>query len=339
VVRRTEGEVLLRSDWSRHALVGALRGSYSAYPSVRGANRPEGQGNLSLRLDVLRDTQVDIDTRFRLDTERPGSPELGIAVSERPLVASVGASAGLTQRFNRLSVGLRGSVDRTDFEDASIGDGRRIDQSDRNVTETGLRLRGSYELTPGLIPFVEAAVDARRHDEEIDRAGFRRDSTGVSARVGTTLEFTRTLTGEASAGYQVRDYEDRRLRELRGPVGEAAIVWAATPLTTVRLRGAATLEETSIPDASGALATQATLEVKHDLLRNLSLTAAATAAETEYRGVRLKEELLSGTLRMDYKLTRSVALRASFTHERLTSTTPGSDYTANVYLVGLRFQP
>jgi hypothetical protein len=34
-----------------------------------------------------------------------------------------------------------------------------------------------------------------------------------------------------------------------------------------------------------------------------------------------------------------VVLRASFTHERLKSTSPGADYTANTYLVGLRFQP
>jgi hypothetical protein len=31
-------------------------------------------------------------------------------------------------------------------------------------------------------------------------------------------------------------------------------------------------------------------------------------------------------------------VRASFTHERLQSTAPGSDYTANIVLVGLRMQ-
>jgi hypothetical protein len=34
-----------------------------------------------------------------------------------------------------------------------------------------------------------------------------------------------------------------------------------------------------------------------------------------------------------------VVLRASFTHERLKSTDHSSDYSANTYLVGLRFQP
>jgi hypothetical protein len=43
--------------------------------------------------------------------------------------------------------------------------------------------------------------------------------------------------------------------------------------------------------------------------------------------------------RLEYKLTRSVAVRASFIHERLKSTAPGSDYTANTYLLGLRFNP
>ncbi|WP_188311971.1 outer membrane beta-barrel protein [Salinarimonas soli] len=338
-VHRTEAEVRLRSDWSRHALTGALRGSYSAYPGVDGANRPEGEGVLALRLDALRDTQIDLESRFRLDTQRPGSPELGAEVRNRPIVATLGASAGVTERFNRLSIGLRGSVDRFVYEDARLTSGTTLDQGDRELTQGTLRLRGSYEPTPGLIPFVEASVDTRVHDRSVDRSGLRRDSTGLTARVGTTFEMTRTLTGEVAAGYQARDYEDPRLRELRGPVGEAALIWAASPLTTVRLRGAALLEETTIPSASGAVTARGTLEVQHDLRRNLSVTIGGTLAETDYDGIRLREETRAGSVRVDYKLTRSVALRASFTHERLTSTSPGSDYTANVYLVGLRFQP
>ena len=76
-----------------------------------------------------------------------------------------------------------------------------------------------------------------------------------------------------------------------------------------------------------------------DLRRNISLIGSATVTERDYRGIQLQEEGFAGSVRLDYRLTRSVALRASFTHERLKSSDPGSDYTANVYLVGLRFQP
>jgi hypothetical protein len=42
--------------------------------------------------------------------------------------------------------------------------------------------------------------------------------------------------------------------------------------------------------------------------------------------------------KLEYKVTRSVSLRASYMHELLDSSFPNADYTANVYLVGLRFQ-
>jgi hypothetical protein len=335
---RTQGEMSLRSDWTRHGLDGFLRGSYDAYRDASEADRPEGEGRLGLRLDAARDTQIDLESRFRLDTQRPGSPELGVAVRGRPLVAGYGASAGVTQRFNRLQVGLRGSIDRTAYEDARLTSGATLDQSDRDLNQYTLRLRTGYEVHPGLIPFVEASADARVYDRAVDNSGYRRDSTGLSARVGSTFEITRTLTGEASAGYQVRDYEDERLPQLRGAIADASLVWSATPLTTVRLTAASALDETSLVGSSGAVNRRASLSVQHDLRRNLSVTGVLSIGDTDYDGIRLREELRAASVRVDYKLTRSLVVRSSFTHERLTSTSPGSDYTANVYLVGLRFQ-
>jgi hypothetical protein len=338
-VFRTDAEVRFQSDWNAHALTGLLRGSYSAYPNVKGADRPEGEGRLGLRLDVSRDTQVDLEGRFALDTQRPGSPDLNAQVTERPLVLTTGAAAGVTQRFNRLLVGLRGTVDRTVYEDAKLPGGTIIDQSDRDATQYGLRLRAGYELTPGVIPFVEALADTRVHDRAIDNAGFRRDSDGLGLRAGTTFEITRTLTGEASAGVQRRTYDDPRLKDLRGPLVEAALVWSATPLTTVRLRAQTSVDETTIPFSSGILTRTARLEVQHDLRRNLSVTGLLGVSENDYKGVPLEEVTYTAGARVEYRLTRSVALRASFTHERLKSSTPGSDYSANTVLFGLRFNP
>jgi hypothetical protein len=337
---RTEGELRIQSDWSRHELTGLLRGAYSEYPSVKSADRPEGSGRLNLRLDATRDTRIDLETRYFLDTQRPGSPELNVAtVRNRPLVASVGASAGVTQRFNRVSLGLRGNIDRTAYEDARLTDGTILDQSDRDRTQYEALLRAGYEIKPGWVPFLEGIADTRVYDRRIDDSGFRRSSDGVGARAGTTFEITPILTGEASAGYMTRDYEDVRLRELRGPIADGALIWAPTPLTTVRLRGTTEIGDTSLEESNGVLFSRATLEVQHDLRRNLSLIGSVTVSEADYRGIRLREEGFEGSVKLDYRLTRSIALRASFTHERLKSTEPGDDYTANVFLVGLRFQP
>lgn len=336
---RSEGEIRLQSDWSAHALTGLLRGSYASYPQAKGADRPDGEGRLTFRADLTRDTEVELAGRFLVDTQRPGSPDLNAAVRDRPLVSTGGVSAGLTQRFNRLSIGLRGTIDRTVYEDARLTSGALLDQSDRDANQYGLRLRAGYELTPGVIPFVEVLADTRVHDQAIDSAGFRRDSDGIGLRAGSTFEITRTLTGEVAAGVQRRSYDDPRLRDLRGPLVDAALIWSATPLTTVRLKTESRIDETTILNSSGALVRRASLEVQHELRRNLSVTGLLGLAETDYDGVTLKEETLTAGARLEYKLARSVVLRASFTHERLKSTAPGSDYTANTYLLGLRFQP
>ncbi len=56
----------------------------------------------------------------------------------------------------------------------------------------------------------------------------------------------------------------------------------------MRLRAQTTFEETTLPFSSGVLTQRATVEVQHDLRRNLSLIAALTVHETDYRGVQLR---------------------------------------------------
>ena len=334
---RVEGEADARSDWAAHEFRARLRGSYSRYTATPDASRPEAEGQANLRLDILRDTRAEFETRYRLDSQRPGTAEVNAQAIGRPLIQSYGGSAGITQDINRLSLSLRGSVDRTDYEDGQLSNGARVDLSNRNVTQYGVRGRVGYELTPGVKPFVDVLADTRRFDQTVDPAGFRRNSNGLGGRVGSTFEMSRYLTGEVAVGYQTRKFDDTRLKELKGFIGETSLVWQATELTSVSLKGSLELADTTIANVSGAQVRRIDAQITHALQRNLSLTGFLGFSETEYDGIRLKEDLLTVGARIDYKLTRTTSVRASFTHERFTSTTPGSDYTANIALVGLRF--
>ncbi len=335
---RHEGELAIQSDWNVHELKGQLRGGYLEFFRAKDASRPDAEGNLDLRLDATRDTRILLESRLKLDTQRPGSPDLSAAVTGRPQIYQYGASAGVTHDINRLQLTLRGSVDRSDYEDARLSNGAMLSQKDRNMTQYGLRLRAAYEVTPGFRPFVQAEIDQRDFDEKSDSSGYRRSSNGLTGRVGSTFEISRQLTGEVSGGYQDRKYDDTRLTNLRGFVGDAAILWSPTPLTTVTLRGGAELGDTTIAGSSGTTVRRATLEVAHALRRNLTVTGFTNFSRTEYDGQGLREDYTNVGARLEYKLTRTFAVRASFTHERLNSTAQGSDYTANVSLVGLRVQ-
>lgn len=335
---RYDGEVSVQSDWNVHELKGQLRGGYLDFLRDRDASRPDAQGNLDLRLDATRDTRILLESRLNLDTQRPGSPDLTANVQGRPLVWQYGGSAGVTHDFNRLQLTLRGSVDRSDYEDAQLTSGAILSQKDRNLTDYGLRLRAAYELTPGIKPFVQTEIDRRDFDEKTDSSGYMRSSDGITGSIGSTFEFSQQLKGEVSGGYQTRSYEDERLKDLRGFVGDASILWTPTPLTTVTLRGTAQLGDTTIAGSSGTTARRVTLEIAHALRRNLTITGFTNFSRTEYEGQGLREDWSNIGARIEYKLTRTFAIRASFTHERLNSTAPGSDYTANVSQVGLRVQ-
>jgi hypothetical protein len=337
-VVRAEAGLTTRSDWSRHELGAELRGSYSRYTALPSADRPEANARLFGRLDVTKDTAIDGELRGRLDSQTPGSANLTGAAQGRPLTFQYGGSLGATQRFNRLAVSLRGSIDRSDFQDATDSSGRILSQKDRQFTQYALRARAGYEVTPGLTPFVEVQTDQRRYDLRQDSSGFQRDSNGLQVRAGTSFEITRTLTGEALAGYGLRRFEDQRLRDLKGPVVEAALTWTASPLTTVRLRGTTEFEETTIVGSSGSITRRVSLDVSHALLRNLALTGGVSLARAAYNGIDRKDDTLRATVGADYSISRNMVLRGSFQRERTVSNVGGNNVSSNVWLFGARLQ-
>ncbi len=110
------------------------------------------------------------------------------------------------------------------------------------------------------------------------------------------------------------------------------------PLTTVTLRAATNFYETTAANAAGVLNRAFTAEISHDFFRNFTATAQLTYYENNYVGANIFERGFTGGVKLDYKMTRSIWLRASYSHEKLSSTTPDADYSANVWLIGLRFQ-
>lgn len=327
-----------QSNWSVHEFKADVTGAYSKFYDVSGVDRPEGAAKFQLRLDATRDTKVDLELRGSLTTQRPGSPELNAAVTGRPAIFTYGATGGVTRTFGRLETTVAALIDRTAYEDGKLSNGNIVPLSQNDYTTYGLRGRIGYEVTPGMKPFVEVTTDTRQRDNPLDSAGYARNSNGLLARAGTTFEITRTLTGEVSAGYVNRKYADARLPELRGPTIDAALIWTATPLTTVTLRAATSANETTLINSSGYISRRTSVEVSHALLRNLTLGGIAQWQSDKYQGIALTQDTFTGTLKAEYALTRSVVVKSSFTHERLKSSVPGSDYTANVYLLGLRLQ-
>lgn len=331
-------ELLVKSDWTSHEVGATLRGSLSNYDDTPIANRPQVDSKVYARLDVARDKRVDIEARFLLGTDYLYSPNVTAGLSRLPIYTTFGGSLGYTQRFNRLELMVRGGIDHTTYEDSLFTDGSTFNNHDRDYNQFSGQLRGSYELTPGVKPFVEIVADRRVHEVSVDRNGERRDSTATTPKVGTTFEFSRILTGEVSVGYLTRTYDDATLAPLKGLVADASLVWVPTGLTTATLTMRSSADESILPGVSGALRRDFGVQIDHALRRWLVATLKAGYGLDDYIGLGRNDKRTSLGLAITYKLNREFWLKAEARNETLRSNTPGVDYNANIFLLGVRLQ-
>ena len=331
-------ELVVKSEWTRHEVGATLRGSTSSYDKVSSANRPQFDSKATARIDVSRDQRIDVEGRFLLGTEYPGSPNLTAGIAKLPIFTTIGGTLGYAQRFNRLELSVKGNFDRTTYRDSELTDGSTFSNRDRDYNQYGIQLRAGYELTPGVKPFVELGLDRRVHDLAVDRNGERRDSNAVTPKLGTTFEFSRILTGEISVGYLTRTYEDPDLAPLKGLVADASLIWVPTGLTTVTLTAKSSADESILPDVSGALRRDFGLQIDHALRRWLIATLKFGTGFDDYIGLGRSDKRSSLGAALTYKFSREFWLKAEARHERLRSNELGSDYDASIFLVGVKLQ-
>jgi hypothetical protein len=343
-------ELLAASDWTRHSVVVDLRGSFTGYGNTfssppgqisgvpTSVDRPDFTGKIDGRLDVSRDTRVNSELHLRVGTDNPGSPNIQAGLSKYPLYATTGGSLGVEQDFNRLRLTATGTVERTAYQDSQLTDGESTTNDDRNFNQYGGVGRVSYDLLPGLRPFAEIEGDSRVHDTSLDRNGFHRDSNGGYAKAGTTFEFTRLLTGEASIGYALRTYTDPHLENLTGLLTSASLVWSATPLTTAKFIATTSVDETTVPGVAGVLTRTYTAEVDHDFRRWLTAVGKFTWGTLDYQGSGRLDRLTSVSGDLVYKLNREFQVKAEVRRDILDSNAPGGSSASTVVMLGVRLQ-
>ncbi len=355
-------EVLLRSDWSRHSLNAELRGSYTGYTpdETPTLSRPYLNGKVDGRIDATRDTHIDLSGRLLVSTDNPGSPNLQAGLAKLPIYTTFGGSAGITHRFNRFELAVKGDAQRTAYQDSELTDGSTSSNKDRNYDQYGGTVRGTYELTPALKPFVEVGADTRIHDIEPDVYGYQRNSKGVTGKVGTTFELTGELTGEASIGYTHRSYDDPRFGGLDGLIGDASLIWTADALNTLNLTASSSVGESSVAGVSGVLYRSVGLQYDHSFRRWLIGSVKLGFGVDTYKGgsgdsstsvicdcvittpgetTPDRQDLrYSAGFGLTYKLSRELWLKGEFRQDWVRSNVTGVDYDASTFLLGARLQ-
>ncbi len=329
--------IRLVSNWRMHALEFRASGVLNAHEEFASEDErayhleTRGRFDISKRsnvqVEVLRD--VTQESRQVLESSRLGT---------RSDVRLDSVQASFNQRFNRLSLQLRGGVSDIEYSSVQVG-GVRQSNADRNYTRANEAMRVSWEFKPTLTAFAEAGIDRRDYDTVAFSDGILRNSFGERYRFGVSFgNLGAYLRGEASAGWGRQSPSDSRLKDITGIIVDANIAWKVTGLTTVSFKASSDFLESNIAGTAGNIARMGGAEVRHAFRPWLIATAGLTYTATDYAGISLKARELNETAGLEYYLNHEWTLYGRYKHTDYTTTALNSDYSDDEFKVGVRWR-
>ncbi|MBS0240936.1 MAG: outer membrane beta-barrel protein [Proteobacteria bacterium] len=334
----TRGTLRLISNWNVHALELAATGLASFHNDF--SSEDDRAWNVEARgqLDFTRRANLQAFASHDVAQESRGSVNFGTPSSSRADVVTDRTGLAFNQRFNHLTIQLRGAVTERDYS-SKIDEtsGALISSLDRDLTQREAAVRATWMFKPTFGAFAETGIDERTYAAANPADGMSRNSSGERYRVGISLGSTGArLRGEAAVGYLHQGFDDQRLADVSGVIVDANVAWRITGLTSLLVTARTDVGESTVTGSGGSLLRQGGVELKHAFRRNLIATAGVKLSKAEYAGTSVSERDLTSEARLDYVLSREVTLFGRFAHIDYSSSTPSSAYTADEFRLGVR---
>ena len=131
---------------------------------------------------------------------------------------------------------------------------------------------------------------------------------------------------------------DPTLPNVAGVIGDGALIWQPTALTTAKLSATSQVYETVVDGASGEFSRDLTLEVDHAFRYWLIGILKTGYGNDVYPGAGLQDNRWFASIGATYKLTRELQLNGTIRQDWQIATQPGFVFNATSFLLGLRVQ-
>ncbi len=278
----TDMGATLTSDWSRHQLTVTSEGAWQKNISGEGEEQPSFKINGDLRLDLTRDTVGHITGGYNFYREDTDDPDAITNADQQSDVQEFTGGASIEHDFGILRGTAAVALSRSIYSDAELSNGTTVSMSDRNQTTGTVRGRIGYELSPALIPFMEASIGKTNYDERTDSSGYRRSGDSYGAKGGVQVDMGEKLKGEVAVGYATADFDDDRLKSIDTATLDASLLWSPIRGTNVNLDLQTSIQPSTAAGESGYVSHQLTSTVDHQLRDNLVATVIGGVTLRDY---------------------------------------------------------
>ncbi|MCV9966472.1 outer membrane beta-barrel protein [Pararhizobium sp. BT-229] len=322
----------LTSDWSRHQLTVTGEGTWQRNVSGSGETEPTADIEAALRLDIGRDTTGTLKAGYHFEREDSSDPNAVSGASTQSGIDQYTLGAGIEHDFGILRGSAKVDFDRYVYGSVDLSDGSTLSLKDRNRNAGAVTVRVGYDLSPALIPFIEASAGKSIYDLRKDTFGFERSYDSYGGRAGVEVDLGEKFNGEVALGYQTYRFDDNRLDNLSGFTIDGLLNWSPQRGTNVAYGISTGIEPSTTPGDSGALAYTLSSMATHELRSNLVARLSNSLTFRNYPSGSISEDQrvwLAGA-GLTWDINRYLALTGDVSYERTTQDTGPSTDVARV---------
>lgn len=326
------------SDWSTHSARVDAFGTFSKTISGQEVDDLEGGVDAELNLDLADDYRARGTFLYALAPESAASPVVVPDTVEEPYTQTIAATLGLQKDVGKARFGITGGISNDSYGDADLIGGGTLSQKDRDATLYSVALRGGYEISPTLTPFVETEIGRNLYDQKVDSAGYQRSSDQYAVRGGLEFDMGEKFSGEVAAGWITENFDDERLNPLSTPTIDGELRWSPERGTEVVLSGSTILESTTTPGESGSVLYSSNLGIERQIRSNLTGNALLGAAYRNYAESDGYEVILNAEASLTWWPNRYAGVVTRVEHETVTGNVDETDVQTNSIFLGLKLQ-
>ncbi|KQW78129.1 hypothetical protein ASC89_15080 [Devosia sp. Root413D1] len=287
------------------------------------------------KLDAL--TTLAGRGNLKVSQDDANGPDYADNVASAPVVVSGDGEVSAARDLGAFNLAVRGSAGREVYGKTIYDDNSTADNSFQNTTAYGAGARLGYELTPGLVAFVDVEADYLAYDAPSPSLLVKLDNVTYAGRGGLSAKFNETLELEGSLGFGYTDLTDGSLSDFSAVLYDAKAVFR--PDETLTLTGAFSTTISQPGTTSGATAKltyAATGQLDYLVNPWLKLRADAQWSEAHYQGIDNDEYNWGFGIGADYLLNEHTDLTADYSFLR-TEKTPAPATDEHQVTVGVKF--
>jgi len=332
--------VQVKSNWSRDEVAFSAQSTSDIYAVHSGESTTDYSISGSGRLDIEDASSLSLKLSYGRSTI-PRTSEISIADTNQPVQYDSGsASVSGVQTLNRVRFTENLNFNRTVYENqqqTSTGP-VSLGYFDNDI-ETAT-LRTDYALNPEFSVYVTGTLNNRGYDQKPPQVALNRDSSGYEMLAGASLDITRLARGEIGVGYLQQDYQSSVFHTVSGPAVHGKVEYFLSGVTTIAVGIDRNVIDADDPQAVSFVQTDGSLNIDHELLRNVIVSARVSYETDDFTGVKRNDGRANFSVSGTYLLNRHASIHLGYSSLDLTSIGAEriNDYDVNVVSLSLVLQ-